>query len=58
MNIFFVYFTYTVRQSEQTFKSRDESQPLAVFSCSHEYNTPTPIGKSFTDGLMQALSAT
>ena len=32
-----------VRQSEQTFRSRDESQPLAVFSCSQEYSTPTHI---------------
>ena len=32
---------YRVRQSEQTFRSRDESQPLAVFSCSQEYSTPT-----------------
>ena len=29
------------RRSEQTFRSRDESQPLAVFSCSQEYSTPT-----------------
>lgn len=32
-----------VRRSEQTFRSRDESQPLAVFSCSQEYSTPTHI---------------